>query len=101
MRTMMIVSLPVDRYNAAVHDGSVMDKMRRILDAIKPESAYFMEKNGERTAILIVEITEASQIPKYVEPWYLSFNAQVEMHPVMRIDDLAAADLEKLGKAWA
>jgi hypothetical protein len=39
-----------------------------------------------------LEMQEASQIPAIVEPWFLAFNARIEVHPVMVPDDLAKAD---------
>jgi hypothetical protein len=44
---------------------------------------------------------DASQIPAVAEPWFLTFNADVEVHPVMLPEDLARADLGALGKKWA
>jgi hypothetical protein len=32
-----------------------------------------------------------SQIPAFCEPWFLAFNAQIELHPPMTPDDLAKA----------
>lgn len=100
MRMMMHVIFPVDAFNAAVRDGSVGAKMQRILGQQKPEVAYFTEVDGQRSGVLIVEITEASQIPSFAEPWFLLFNAKIKLHPVMTAQDLGAAGLEKLGKDW-
>jgi len=43
--------------------------MERILAEMKPEAAYFTEQNGTRGAILVVNLEEPSQIPKFAEPW--------------------------------
>ena len=101
MRMMMHVSLPVEPFNAAVRDGSAGAKMKKILDELKPEAAYFMaDRNGRRCAVLIVDLADASKIPALAEPWFLTFNAALEFYPVMLPEDLAAAGLEGLGKAW-
>ena len=101
MRMIMNVSIPTDVFNAAVKDGSAGAKMQRILAQAKPEAVYFTEFGGLRTAILIVDLAEASQIPAFAEPWFLLFNAKVELHPAMTPQDLGAAGLEALGKQWS
>ena len=100
MRMMMIVSLPVEPFNSAVRDGSAGAKMQKILAAQKPEAAYFTDLNGMRAAVLIMELAKASDIPAFAEPWFLTFNASMEIHPVMTPADLGAAGLDKLGKEW-
>ena len=102
MRMMMHVSLPVEPFNAAVRDGSAGAKMKKILDQLKPEATYFMaDRHGRRCAVLIVDLADPSKIPTLAEPWFLTFNAAVELQPVMLPHDLAAAGLEGLGKEWA
>jgi hypothetical protein len=38
-----------------------------------------------------LDLADASQIPAIAEPWFLAFNASIEIHPVMLPDDLAKA----------
>jgi hypothetical protein len=101
MRMILHVAFPTDVFNAAVKDGSIGAKMKKILDEQKPEAAYFMEDGGLRTAILAVDIANPSQIPTFAEPWFLVFNAAIKFHPAMNAQDLAAAGLDGLGKKWA
>jgi hypothetical protein len=108
MRCLMKVSLPVDSGNAAIIDGSLAKTMESILRDLKPEAAYFAEDRGQRTAFIFFDLKDPSQIPAVAEPWFLAFNANVEFHPAMNLDDLkkAAPGIEhavkhyrRLGKA--
>jgi hypothetical protein len=101
MRMIMQVRIPHKEFNAAVKDGSVGEKMKRILEETKPESVYFTEYNGQRGAIMIVDLADPSKVPGLAEPWFLSFNADVEFHIVMTPDELGRAGLDAIGKKWA
>ena len=103
MRTLMIVSIPHPTFNAAVKDGTAGAKLKKILEAQKPEAAYFTELNGKRTGILVVNLAEPSQIPALAEPWFLAFDAHVEFCPTMVPADLAkaTADIERAAKKYA
>ena len=101
MKMLLNISMPHEPFNAAVRDGSVGQKLKRILDEIKPEAVYFTEHGGLRGAVMIVEMTDPSQIPALAEPWFLTFSANVEFKPVMSPEDLGRAGLDALGKKWA
>jgi hypothetical protein len=101
MRMMMLVQFPPEAFNAAVRTGTVGSKMKQILDAMKPETAYFCDRNGKRGGVFVVNINEASEVPRLAEPWFLTFNAEVEFRICMTPDDLARANLDELGKKWA
>jgi len=101
MRMLLHVQLPHEPFNTAVKDGTVGKKMQAIFDELKPEAVYFTEYDGRRGAIMIVNIDQPSQVPKFAEPWFLQFNADCRFHIVMNPDDLAKAGLEALGKKWA
>ena len=70
---------------------------------MKLEAVYFTDDNGQRTGFIFLEMQDASQIPAIAEPWFLAFNASIEIHPVMIPDDLARAGdaIDKAVKKYA
>jgi len=100
MRMMMQVEMPLEPFNTAVRNGTAGPTMKKILDEIKPEAAYFGERDGRRGCILIVNLDSPSDVPRLAEPWFLSFNAEVKFRVVMSPEDLAKSDLNALGKKW-
>jgi hypothetical protein len=101
MKMLLQVRIPHESFNAAVRDGSAGDKLKRILEATKPEVVYFTEQDGERGAIMVVNLEDPSKVPMFAEPWFLTFNADVEFRVAMTPEDLARAGLDALGKKWA
>jgi hypothetical protein len=97
----MNVKIPHQQFNAAVKDGTVGGKLNRILEASKPEAVYFTEQNGYRGALLVVDLPDASKIPALAEPWFLTFQADVEFRIAMTPEDLMKAGLEELGHKWS
>ncbi|HWR34831.1 MAG TPA: hypothetical protein VN622_03035 [Clostridia bacterium] len=91
MRCMLKVSIPVEAGNAAARNGTLPGTIESILAELKPEAAYFTEENGNRTGFIVFDLKEPSQIPAIAEPWFLAFNAQVQIHPSMNIEDLKKA----------
>ena len=100
MRMLMNIIFPLEPFNSAVRDGTVGSKMNAILEQIKPEAVYFTDLNGQRGGVLVVDVKDASDIPALAEPWFLTFEADVEFRIAMTPEDLARADLDKLGKTW-
>lgn len=101
MRMMMLIQMPLEPFNAMVKNGTAGPTMMKILDDVKPEAAYFSEREGKRGGILIVDISKPSDVPRLSEPWFLKFHASVEFRICMKPEDLGQADLEGLGKKWA
>jgi len=101
MRMLLTVDFPPEPFNQAVKDGTVGEKIRRILEDAKPEAVYFTEQNGRRGAILIIDLADPSQVPAWAEPWFLAFNADVRFRVAMTPEDLGQAGLEALGRKWS
>ena len=100
MRMMMTVTIPHKTFNAAVKDGSAGAKIGKILAALKPESAYFTDHHGHRCAFLVVDLPDATKIPSLAEPWFLTFEADVQLHACMTPEDLKNAGLDSISKQW-
>jgi len=101
MRMLLRVRIPHKEFNEAVRNGTAGSKLNRILEETKPEAVYFTEIDGQRGAIMIVNLEDPSKVPALAEPWFLTFNADVEIRAVMTPDDLKRAGLDALGKKWS
>jgi hypothetical protein len=91
MRCLLKVLIPVETGNAAISDGSLPKTIESILSDLKPEAAYFMDEHGQRSGLIFFDLKDPSQIPAVAEPWFLAFDAHVEIHPAMNLEDLRKA----------
>jgi len=103
MRMLMKVTIPGPEGNAAILDGSLGSTIGSILADLKPEAVYFAEENGARTGFIFVNLEKESQIPALAEPWFLAFNAKVELHPAMNMEDLknSAPSMQNAARKYA
>ena len=91
MRFLFKASWDIEAGNALARNGTIGRTVESILADLKPEVAYFLAENGKRTAHLILDMEDASQLPAVAEPWFLAVNASVECTPVMFPEDLEKA----------
>jgi hypothetical protein len=91
MRFMLKAVLDTEKANSAAKSGTLSKTIQTLVAELKPETAYFTDDHGKRTAYLFFDLRDASQIPAVAEPWFVAFNAHLEFHPVMVPDDLAKA----------
>jgi hypothetical protein len=52
------------------------------------------------TSLSVVDLPDASRIPALAEPWFLTWQADVEFWIALTPADLQKAGLDKLGKEW-
>lgn len=101
MRFLIKISIPVQAGNAAAKkDG--FNVIQTILEQQRPEAAYFIAEGGRRTGILIIDMKDASDLPRIAEPWFLALNASIEATPAMIAEDLqkAAPAIEQAVKTF-
>ena len=104
MRMLLRVSIPVEAGNAMAKAGTLGTTIEKILADLKPEAAYFFaDDSGQRSGSMVFDLKDSSDIPTVAEPWFLAFNAQVSLRPVMNPQDLAKAvpAMSKAAKEYA
>ena len=88
MRMMMRVSMPVEAGNRGAKDGTIERLIGSTMDRLRPEAAYFYPENGRRTALMVFDLKNPSDIPGIAEPFFSELNAAVDLIPVMNAEDL-------------
>ena len=100
MKMLLTVEMPLEPFNTLVRNGTVGDVIGKIVDDLKPETIYFSELDGKRGCFCVVDVKNPSDVPKYAEPFFLNFNADVRFRVIMSPKDLQNAGLPALGKKW-
>ncbi|MFC9467353.1 hypothetical protein [Streptomyces coelicoflavus] len=96
MRVLLKATLDTEKANEAIRAGKLPEVISRTLDQLKPEAAYFGPLGGRRTALLVFDMQDSSELPPTGEPFFTELNAEVEVSPVMNADDLRKG-LSQLG----
>ena len=100
MRMILTARIPHHTFNAAMKDGTAVKKLNDIIGSCQPEATYMMSLDGLRTVVLIVDLPDPSQLPSLCEPWFLGFEADVEIQPVATPEDFAKADFDGIASRW-
>lgn len=96
MRVMARITMATEAANKAIHDGTLGKVMQGTADRWHPEAMYFTTFDGRRTAYMVFDMPDPSDIPPFAEPLFESLGADVELAPVMNADDLQKG-LARLG----
>ncbi len=91
MRTMLRFSVPVERGNETIKDGSLQQTLEALAQQLNPEAAYFWPEDGERAGLMVFDMADPSEIPQIAEQLFMNLDAAVEFTPVMNADDLQRA----------
>ncbi|MDL4821314.1 DUF3303 family protein [Actinomadura opuntiae] len=88
MRVMLRARMDTRLGNEAIKNGTLPKTVQSLIERLKPEAAYFTALEGRRTCTLVFDMQDTSQIPSIAEPLFQSLGAEIEIVPVMNLDDL-------------
>lgn len=83
------VEMDTAKSNENIKNGNMQKTMQSALEAIRPEAAYFTTQNGCRTAFIVFDLQDPSEMPKIAEPFFMELGAKISFTPVMDKEDLA------------
>ncbi|MET9418260.1 hypothetical protein ABZY03_29530 [Streptomyces klenkii] len=88
MRTLLRARMDTHTSNETIKDGTMPKMVEEVVQQLQPEAAYFTAMDGGRTCLIVFDMKDASQMPAICERLFLEAEAEVELHPVMNLDDL-------------
>ncbi|GAB7103320.1 hypothetical protein JCM4814A_16340 [Streptomyces phaeofaciens JCM 4814] len=97
MRVLLKATMDTEKSNEAIRNGTLGKLIQESLEQMKPEAAYFTADNGRRTAYIVFDLEDPSQMPVVSEPFFLHLNADLTYIPVMDREDLQKG-LSQLGR---
>lgn len=89
MRVMLRAHFDTAATNEGIKSGALPAAVRKLMEAVKPEAAYFGLHEGVRSCWMVFDLQDSAQMPPLMEDLFLEFNAELEVGPVMNAEDLA------------
>jgi hypothetical protein len=88
MRMMMKVQMDTEAASKLLADGGMPQLMQEMMERLQPEATYFGPDGGVRTAFIVFDMKDPSQLPPISEPFFNRLKANIQFFPVMDRDDL-------------
>ncbi|MFB0626492.1 DUF3303 family protein [Streptomyces sp. AB3(2024)] len=91
MRVMLRAHMDTAATNEAIPTGALPQSIKRLMDTVKPEAAYFGLHEGVRSCWMVFDLQDSAQLPSLTWDLFQQFNAEIEVAPVMNAAELAAS----------
>jgi hypothetical protein len=88
MRVLVRAMIPTTAGNKVLKDPNFMKNLEDYIHKFNCEAAYFFPLNGNRTMAFVLDLPSQDMLPAVAEPLFQNFEANVEVHPAMNLDDL-------------
>jgi hypothetical protein len=88
MRMMLKAVIDTEAGNEVARKGQLHDITSQLVKQLNAEAAYFVADGGQRSCLVVFDMSDSSQIPVIAEPLFLGAKAQVTFAPCMNLEDL-------------
>ncbi|MCX5378227.1 DUF3303 family protein [Streptomyces sp. NBC_00091] len=91
MRVMLRAHMDTAATNEGIMTGGLPQAVKKLIDKVKPEAAYFGLHEGVRSCWIVFDLQDSAQMPALTWDLFHDFNAEIEVGPVMTAEDLGKA----------
>jgi len=91
MRVLVRAMIPTASGNKMVQDPNMVKNLEDYIQKFNCEAAYFTAVNGMRTMRFVLDLSSPDMIPAIAEPLFQKYDANIEIHPTMNLDDVKKA----------
>lgn len=91
MRVMLRAHFDTAATNEGIKTGGLPQALKKLMDTVKPEAAYFGLHEGVRSCWIVFDLQDSAVLPSLTWDLFQEFNAEIEVGPVMRPEELAQA----------
>jgi hypothetical protein len=88
MRLMLKFTIPVDKGNETMADGTMAPAVEALVKTVNAEAAYFTVLDGERAGLVFFEESDQARLPDINEPLFAALDAYIEIVPALTLEDL-------------
>ncbi|MFF4328589.1 hypothetical protein ACFYZT_18985 [Streptomyces sp. NPDC001591] len=89
MRVMLRAHLDTAASNEGVQTGALVQAMRKFIERVRPEAAYFGLHEGVRSCWIVFDLQESAELPLLTWDLFSRFHAEIEVTPVTKAEELA------------
>ncbi|MFE2148334.1 hypothetical protein ACFXA3_42650 [Streptomyces sp. NPDC059456] len=83
MRVMLRAHIDTPAGNESIKTGAMPHTMKKLMDQLKPEAAYFGLSEGVRTCWIVFDMQDSAKMPPLLEGLFMEMHAEIEISPVM------------------
>ncbi|MFE2149542.1 DUF3303 family protein [Streptomyces lavendulae] len=91
MRVMLRAHMDTAATNEGIPTGALPHAVRKLMETVKPEAAYFGLHEGVRSCWMVFDLQDSAQLPSLTWDLFQQFNAEIDVAPVMTAEELATA----------
>lgn len=99
MRFLVEVKIPSENENKELMNWRLLRQLKRNLTDIKPEVVYFTLHKGRKTLYMVFDAPNFDKLPDIAEPLWLDFKADVNILPVVNVEEFDKTSIQRMIRA--